>query len=139
MPFVSVPTPAARVPSMVDEYPVLSVVAAFAGGETIMRGLAELRVKETDRLAVMADGLARCGVDVRIEGDDLIVRGGAATRKATIDAKLDHRIAMSFLVLGGLGREPVTVSGAEAIDTSFPGFGTLMNGLGADITKATSS
>ncbi|MEZ5826682.1 MAG: 3-phosphoshikimate 1-carboxyvinyltransferase [Geminicoccaceae bacterium] len=131
--------PAARVPSMVDEYPVLSVVAAFAGGETVMRGLAELRVKETDRLAVMADGLASCGVDVRIEGDDLIVRGGATTRRATIDAKLDHRIAMSFLVLGGLGREPVTVSGAEAIDTSFPGFGTLMNGLGADITKATSS
>ena len=131
--------PAARVPSMVDEYPVLSVVAAFAGGETVMRGLAELRVKETDRLAVMADGLACCGVDVRIEGDDLIVRGGATTRRATVDAKLDHRIAMSFLVLGGLGGEPVTVSGAEAIDTSFPGFGTLMNGLGADITKAASS
>ncbi|MEZ5838256.1 MAG: 3-phosphoshikimate 1-carboxyvinyltransferase [Geminicoccaceae bacterium] len=127
--------PASRVPSMVDEYPVLSVVAAFASGETVMRGLAELRVKETDRLAVMAEGLTACGVKAGIEGDDLIVHGGTTTKKALIDARLDHRIAMSFLLLGGLGDAPVTVEGAEAIYTSFPGFESAMNGLGAAINR----
>ncbi len=99
-----------------------------------MRGLHELRVKESDRLATMAEGLAACGVKVAIEGDDLIVDGGEPPAGgALIDARLDHRIAMSFLVLGGLAAAPVTVQGAEAIETSFPGFGTLMNGLGAAI------
>jgi 3-phosphoshikimate 1-carboxyvinyltransferase len=82
----------------------------------------------------MADGLAACGARVEVEGDDLIVHGGGPVAGGTtIDAKLDHRIAMSFLVLGGLARGPVTVAGAEAIETSFPGFGQLMNGLGAAI------
>ncbi len=129
-----VEVPPERAPAMIDEYPVLSVAAALARGTTVMRGLAELRVKESDRLATMADGLAACGVAVEVAGDDLIVHGGARPAgAATVDAKLDHRIAMSFLVLGGLAREPVVVEGAEAIETSFPGFADLMNGLGAAI------
>ena len=129
-----VEVPVERAPAMIDEYPILAVAASLARGTTVMRGLAELRVKESDRLATMADGLAACGVSVEVEGDDLIVHGGRRpTGDVTIDAKLDHRIAMSFLVLGGLARQPVAVEGAEAIETSFPGFATLMNGLGAAI------
>jgi 3-phosphoshikimate 1-carboxyvinyltransferase len=126
--------PAERAPTMIDEYPVLAVAAAMAEGTTVMRGLTELRVKESDRLAVMAEGLATCGVAAAVEGDDLIVYGGRKPAGgALIDARLDHRIAMSFLVLGGLAAAPVTVQGAEAIETSFPGFAALMNGLGAAI------
>jgi 3-phosphoshikimate 1-carboxyvinyltransferase len=133
-PLRGVEVPAARAPSMIDEYPVLAVAAARARGRTTMRGLAELRVKESDRLAVMAEGLAACGVAVSIEGDDLIVEGGQRPRGgATIDARLDHRIAMSFLVLGGLSEAPVQVRGAQAIATSFPGFEALMNSIGARI------
>ena len=129
-----VEVPPERAPAMIDEYPILAVAAALARGTTVMRGLAELRVKESDRLATMADGLAACGVAVEVTGDDLIVHGGARPAgAATIDAKLDHRIAMSFLVLGGLARAPVAVEGAEAIETSFPGFAALMNRLGAAI------
>lgn len=131
-----VDVPAERAPSMIDEYPILAVAAAFAKGTTRMRGLAELRVKESDRLTTMANGLAAAGVDARIEGDDLIVTGPTpATRGVTIDARHDHRIAMSFLVLGGLGASPVAVEGAETIFTSFPGFCELMNGLGAAIRE----
>jgi 3-phosphoshikimate 1-carboxyvinyltransferase len=130
----AVDVPAERAPSMIDEYPILAVAAAFARGTTRMRGLSELRVKESDRLALMAEGLARSAVEVAIEGDDLLVTGPVtATRTATIDAHHDHRIAMSFLVLGGLGAAPVTVLGAETILTSFPGFAELMNGIGAAI------
>ena len=132
-----VEVPADRAPTMIDEYPILSVAASFAHGTTIMRGLGELRVKESDRLAVMAEGLAACGVRVKIHDDDLIVHGGRQpSGGATVDARLDHRIAMSFLVLGGLAAAPVTVAGAEAIETSFPGFADLMNGLGAAIGPA---
>ncbi|WP_159712851.1 3-phosphoshikimate 1-carboxyvinyltransferase [Geminicoccus flavidas] len=137
-PLQGVDVPAGRAPSMIDEYPVLSVVAALARGTTRMRGLAELRVKESDRLATMAEGLAACGAKVEIEGDDLIVHGTGGAGLAggvTINAKLDHRIAMSFLVLGSLALEPVCVEGAEAIFTSFPGFVQLMNGLGTKITE----
>ena len=131
-----VEVPADRAPTMIDEYPVLAVVASRARGRTAMRGLGELRVKESDRLAVMAAGLAACGVNVSIEGDDLIVEGGARPQGGvTIDAKLDHRIAMSFLVLGGLAEAPIEVRGAEAIATSFPGFETLMRGIGARIEQ----
>jgi 3-phosphoshikimate 1-carboxyvinyltransferase len=129
-----VEVPSDRAPAMIDEYPILAVAAALADGTTAMRGLSELRVKESDRVDTMACGLAACGVAVEVEGDDLIVHG---SRKplggAMIDAKLDHRIAMSFLVLGGLAEQPVRVAGAEAIATSFPGFEGLMNGLGAAI------
>jgi 3-phosphoshikimate 1-carboxyvinyltransferase len=132
-----VDVPAARAPTMIDEYPILAVAAAFARGTTVMRGLGELRVKESDRLELMANGLAACGVAVEVAGDDLIVHGGARPAGGQqIDARLDHRIAMSFLVLGGLAVEPVTIAGAEAIETSFPGFAELLNGLGARITPA---
>jgi 3-phosphoshikimate 1-carboxyvinyltransferase len=131
----AVDVPAERAPSMIDEYPVLFVAAALARGRSRFRGLGELRVKESDRLAVMAEGLAACGVRCGIEGDDLWVEGdGPPAGGARIDARLDHRIAMSFLVLGGLAREGVRVAGAETIATSFPGFAELMNGLGARIT-----
>jgi 3-phosphoshikimate 1-carboxyvinyltransferase len=137
-PLRGVEVPAWRAPTMIDEYPILAVAAALAEGTTAMRGLSELRVKESDRLATMARGLEACGVRVSVDGDDLIVEGGGIGRQpaggAEIDAKLDHRIAMSFLVLGGLSAAPVTVSGAEAIETSFPGFAGLMNRLGAAIT-----
>jgi 3-phosphoshikimate 1-carboxyvinyltransferase len=131
--------PAARAPTMIDEYPILAVAAAVAEGRTVMQGLGELRVKESDRLAAMAEGLAACGVEVAVEGDTLFVAGGRApTGGALIDARLDHRIAMSFLIMGGLARRPVTVEGAETIDTSFPGFTALMNGLGCRIGPAAS-
>lgn len=130
----AVDVPAARAPSMIDEYPVLFVAAALARGTSRFRGLGELRVKESDRLAVMAEGLGACGVRCVVEGDDLLVEGaGRPAGGACIDARLDHRIAMSFLVLGGLARAGVRVVGAETIATSFPGFETLMNGLGARI------
>ncbi len=128
--------PGSRAPSMIDEYPVLAVAAAFAEGETRMEGLAELKVKESDRLAAMVRGLTACGVDARSEGDTLIVRGTGKAPKggATIAVELDHRIAMSFLVLGMAAAESVAVDDASAIATSFPGFADLMNGLGAAIT-----
>ncbi|WP_043643070.1 3-phosphoshikimate 1-carboxyvinyltransferase [Caenispirillum salinarum] len=131
--------PAERAASMIDEYPILAVAAACASGTTRMNGLAELRVKESDRLTAMAEGLAACGAVVRIEGDDLIVEGtGTAPRGgATVPVELDHRIAMSFLVLGMATEQPVAVDDAAAIDTSFPGFARLMNGLGASIHPLT--
>ena len=127
--------PAERAPRMIDEYPILAVAAACARGRTRLAGLAELRVKESDRLGAIARGLAACGVAVEAGEDSLIVHGGGGPPAggAEIDARHDHRIAMSFLVLGTLARAPVTVSGAETIETSFPGFAALMNRLGARI------
>jgi 3-phosphoshikimate 1-carboxyvinyltransferase len=134
-PLVGIDVPAARAPRMIDEYPILAVAAACARGTTHMHGLAELRVKETDRLAAMADGLAACGVVVEADEDSLTIHGcdGPPAGGATIDACHDHRIAMSFLVLGGVAKAPVTVDGAETIETSFPDFAGFMNGLGARI------
>lgn len=128
-----VDVPAGRAPSMIDEYPVLAVAAAFATGETRMRGLQELRVKESDRLQAVADGLAANGVDHSIVGDDLLVRGGAGQAQGggTVATHLDHRIAMSFLVMGLASRQPVTVDDRTMIATSFPAFEGLMQGLGA--------
>ncbi len=128
-----VDVPAERAPSMIDEYPVLAVAAAFAEGETRMRGLSELRVKESDRLAAVSDGLSAAGVAHRIEGDDLIVTGGRGRVKGggTVATHLDHRIAMSFLCLGLVSDEPVTVDDTAMIATSFPDFLSLMSGLGA--------
>ena len=122
-PLKGVDVPAERAPSMIDEYPVLSVVAACASGTTRMRGLGELRVKESDRLAAMATGLAACGATVSVEGDDLIVTGTGRPPPggAEIAVHLDHRIGMSFLVLGMVTKEPVTVDDGSTIDTSFPG------------------
>jgi 3-phosphoshikimate 1-carboxyvinyltransferase len=126
-----VDVPASRAPSMIDEYPVLAVAASFAEGETRMRGLHELRVKESDRLAAVADGLAANGVAARIEGDDLLVRGGAVPGGGTVETHLDHRIAMSFLVLGLGADRAVTIDDAAMIATSFPTFQSAMTGLGA--------
>jgi 3-phosphoshikimate 1-carboxyvinyltransferase len=126
---------AARAPSMIDEYPVLGVVAAFAVGETRMCGLSELRVKESDRLAAIFDGLIANGVEAVIEGDDLIVTGNG-TRPAgggTVESRHDHRIAMSFLVMGMGATRPITVDDTSPISTSFPGFAGLMNAMGAEI------
>jgi 3-phosphoshikimate 1-carboxyvinyltransferase len=125
--------PPERAPSMIDEYPILAMAAACARGRTVMRGLAELRVKESDRLAGTAEGLARCGVAVRIEGHDLIVEGNGTPPLggALIATRLDHRIAMAFLVLGLAARRPVRIDDARPIATSFPDFVPLMEGLGA--------
>jgi 3-phosphoshikimate 1-carboxyvinyltransferase len=122
---------------MIDEYPVLAVAASFATGRTVMRGLSELRVKESDRLAAIAEGLAACGVEVAVEGDTLTVEGRGRKPKggATIAARLDHRIAMAFLVLGLAAERPVAIDDGETIATSFPGFAKLMNGLGAAIKE----
>jgi 3-phosphoshikimate 1-carboxyvinyltransferase len=129
--------PPERAPAMIDEYPILSVIAAFAEGETRMLGLAELRVKESDRLATMAQGLAACGIDVTEGSDSLVVRGGKTPAGGVrVPVRLDHRIGMSFLVLGMASKKPVEIDDAEAIGTSFPGFVDLMNGLGAGIAKA---
>jgi 3-phosphoshikimate 1-carboxyvinyltransferase len=130
-----VEVPAARAPSMIDEYPILAVAAAFAEGRTVMRGLAELRVKESDRLAAIADGLARCGVAVAVDGDTLTVEGKGHPPQggAVLATRLDHRIAMSFLVLGLGAQAPVGIDDGRPIDTSFPGFAALMQGLGAQL------
>jgi len=134
-PLIGVDVPAARAPSMIDEYPVLAVAAALATGTTRMNGLAELRVKESDRLAAMANGLTAAGVEVEETEDTLIVQGtGQAPRGGVmINADLDHRIAMAFLVLGMVSEQPMTIDDASPIETSFPDFAGLMNGLGADI------
>lgn len=130
-----VDVPPERAPSMIDEYPILAVAAAFASGTTRMRGLKELRVKESDRLAAVAAGLAAAGVPHTIEGDDLIVEGvgGAVAGGGTVATHLDHRIAMSFLVMGLAAAKPMTVDDGATIATSFPNFVALMNGLGAEI------
>jgi 3-phosphoshikimate 1-carboxyvinyltransferase len=125
--------PAARAPSMIDEYPVLAVAAAFAEGTTVMRGLKELRVKESDRLAGTAALLRANGVKVDIEGDDLSVHGtGRAPGGGLVITHMDHRLAMSALVMGLASEQPVQIDDASFIATSFPGFVELMRGLGAD-------
>ncbi len=123
-----VDVPAGRAPSMIDEYPILAVAAAFASGETRMRGLAELRVKESDRLAAIAAGLAAAGVESAIDGDDLIVTGRDrdVPGGGVAETHLDHRIAMSFLCLGLAAQEPMAVDDDRMIMTSFPSFRALM-------------
>jgi 3-phosphoshikimate 1-carboxyvinyltransferase len=131
--------PPERAASMIDEYPVLSVVAANAAGRTVMRGVKELRVKESDRIDAMARGLEACGVTVEEDEDTLIVHGmgpGAVPGGATCASHLDHRIAMSFLVLGLAAKRPVKVDDGAPIATSFPAFEALMAGLGAVIARA---
>jgi 3-phosphoshikimate 1-carboxyvinyltransferase len=130
-----VEVPGSRAPSMIDEYPVLAVAAAVAEGRSVMRGLHELRVKESDRLAAMAAGLQAAGVDVEELPDGLIINGAGGrvpggTNQA-IATHLDHRIAMSFLILGLCAQSPVTIDDGAPIATSFPNFADLMAGLGA--------
>ena len=130
-----VDVPADRAPSMIDEYPVLAVAASFADGETVMRGLEELRVKECDRLAVTAQGLLANGVDCTEGEDTLRVRGSArALGGATVETQLDHRIAMSFLVMGMAAEKPVSVDDTVMINTSFREFVPLMKSLGASLS-----
>jgi 3-phosphoshikimate 1-carboxyvinyltransferase len=129
---MGVEVPAARAPAMIDEYPVLAVAAAFAEGTTVMRGLKELRVKESDRLAATAALLRVTGVEAEIDGDDLIVHGkGRALGGGFVATHMDHRIAMAALVMGLASEKPVKVDDASFIATSFPGFVELMCGLGA--------
>lgn len=134
--------PPERAPSMIDEYPILSVVAAFAEGRTVMRGVKELRVKESDRIDAMARGLEANGVTVEEDEDTLIVTGmgpGGVPGGATCLTHLDHRIAMSFLCLGMASRAPVSVDDASPIVTSFPIFERLMTDLGAEFDRSRSS
>ena len=116
---------------MIDEYPILAVAAAFARGATRMRGLSELRVKESDRLAAVAAGLKAGGVDCAIEGDDLIVEGGSPRGGGLVATHMDHRIAMSFLIMGLASLEPMTIDDVAMIATSFPEFRPAMERLGA--------
>ncbi|MFZ9949694.1 MAG: 3-phosphoshikimate 1-carboxyvinyltransferase [Gemmobacter sp.] len=130
----AVETPPERAASMIDEFPILSVVAAFAEGRTVMHGVKELRVKESDRIDAMARGLRACGVRVEETEDTMTVHGmgaGGVPGGGTAATHLDHRIAMSFLVLGMAARAPVSVDDASPIATSFPAFEGLMRGLGA--------
>ena len=130
-----VDVPAARAPAMIDEYPVLAIAAAFAEGITVMRGLKELRVKESDRLAGTAELLRANGVTVDVEGDDLIVHGsGRAAGGGLVATHMDHRIAMSALVMGLASEKPVQADDTAFIATSFPGFADLMRSLGADLS-----
>ena len=132
-----VTVPAERAPSMIDEYPILSVAASFAHGETVMLGLEELRVKESDRLSAVAHGLSVNGVPNREGEASLTVTGGAkGLGGGLVPTHLDHRIAMSFLILGMAGSEPVTVDDTDTIATSFPNFLDLMRGLGAEFAAA---
>ncbi|HEX5378759.1 MAG TPA: 3-phosphoshikimate 1-carboxyvinyltransferase [Phenylobacterium sp.] len=136
-----VETPAARAPSMIDEYPILAVAAAFADGPTHMRGIGEMRVKESDRIALMAAGLQACGIGVEEEPEGMIVVGSArgnhpAAGGARVVTHGDHRIAMSHLVMGFAAEGPVTVDEPGMIATSFPGFVEMMRGLGGDLEAA---
>ena len=130
----AIEVPPERAPSMIDEYPVLAVACAAARGTSRLRGLAELRVKESDRLSATADLLVRNGVAVTIDGDDLVIEGaGAIPGGGTVATHMDHRLAMSALVMGQAAKTPVAIDDARFIDTSFPGFVTLMQSLGASI------
>ena len=123
---------------MIDEYPVLAMAAACAQGTTRMLGIGELRVKESDRLSLTAEGLGACGVRLEAGSDTLTVHGaGVPEGGATVATELDHRIAMSFLVLGMAARSPVAIDDAGPIETSFPGFTEAMRGLGAKIASGT--
>lgn len=134
-PLKGVVVPPGRAPSMIDEYPVLAAVAAFADGETRMQGLAELKVKESDRLAATAAGLAANGVEAQVDGDTLTVTGMRhVPGGGLVETHLDHRIAMAFLTLGIGAENPVTVDDSRMIATSFPSYVDLMRGLGADIS-----
>ena len=133
-----VEVPPERAPSMIDEYPILAVAAAFADGPTVMRGIGEMRVKESDRIALMAAGLAACGVGVEEGPDSLTVVGSVrgnhgVSGGARVTTHGDHRIAMSHLILGLASDAPVAVDDPEMIATSFPGFLDLMRALGAEI------
>jgi 3-phosphoshikimate 1-carboxyvinyltransferase len=132
--------PAARAPTMIDEYPVLAVAAAFAEGDTLMQGIGELRVKESDRIAAVGAGLKANGIAAEEAPEALLVHGMAKVPGGgTVPTSLDHRIAMSFLVLGLAAEAAVTIDDARTIATSYPDFRTAMTALGAafeDVPRA---
>lgn len=130
--------PPERAPSMIDEYPILAIAAAFAEGETVMRGVGEMRVKESDRISLTANGLKACGVQVVEEPEGFIVAGTGQPPQggATVVTHGDHRIAMSHLILGMAAQSEVAVDEPGMIATSFPGFADLMRGLGATLSEA---
>jgi 3-phosphoshikimate 1-carboxyvinyltransferase len=116
---------------MIDEYPVLAIAASFAEGDTVMEGIGELRFKESDRIAAIAAGLSANGVSAEEDTDSLLVHGAATVAGGgTVEARHDHRIAMSFLVLGMAAENPVAVDDVTVIATSFPGFRGQMEALG---------
>ena len=139
-PLHGVEVPASRAASMIDEYPILAVAAAFAEGRTVMRGVGELRVKESDRIALMAAGLEACGVMVEEEPEGMIVTGLAKANHrvrggATVETHGDHRVAMAHLVMGLAAETPISVDEPGMIATSFPTFIELMHSLGAEIVQ----
>ena len=121
---------------MIDEYPILAIAATQASGITRMLGVEELRVKETDRIAVVAEGIIAAGGNVSYDDDSMTVTGGDIAGGMTIDSQHDHRIAMSFLTLGMISAAPITVTGCGTINTSFPGFADSMNACGAALRAA---
>jgi 3-phosphoshikimate 1-carboxyvinyltransferase len=126
---------------MIDEYPVLAVLGAFSQGETVLRGLEELRVKESDRLSAIVAGLRASGVSVEELPDGLAIAGygpDGVRGGCRIQTNMDHRISMSFLVAGLASREPIVVDDVSMVATSFPGFRALMRGLGAEFSIPTS-
>jgi len=123
-------------PTMIDEYPILSVAAAFAEGKTTLSGLSELRLKESDRIQSMVDGLRKCGVKTEDKKEQMIIHGnGLPDGGCRVNSNLDHRIAMSFLILGTSSKKPIKVTDSQKIKTSFPNFVKIMNQLGSRITK----
>ncbi|MEM9469644.1 MAG: 3-phosphoshikimate 1-carboxyvinyltransferase [Pseudomonadota bacterium] len=137
-PLKGITVPENRVPSMIDEFPILAIAAACAEGTTHMSGLEELRVKESDRLLMMYQGLKKCSVDCEMTDSTLTIHGtgavpGGLKEEQPIETALDHRIAMSFLILGTATANPVIIDDAAPIKTSFPNFIELMNGLGTDL------
>jgi 3-phosphoshikimate 1-carboxyvinyltransferase len=138
-PLSGIDVPPEIAPSMIDEYPILFVAAAQAKGRTVARGLEELRVKESDRIATMAEGLRACGTKVEELEDGLVIDGTGGDPLpggATVGAKLDHRIAMSFAVAGLVAKKPVVIDDMAPVATSFPGFVDLLTGLGATAQPA---
>ncbi len=128
--------PAETAPSMIDEYPILAIAAAFADGKTVLRGLSELKVKESDRFRAIIDGLNKNGIECGEIGDDSLQIRGIGKKPCgggLIESKLDHRIAMSFMVMGMASENPVCIDDISSVATSFPEFISLMNKAGANI------
>jgi 3-phosphoshikimate 1-carboxyvinyltransferase len=123
---------------MIDEYPILAIAAAVANGKSVFRGLSELRYKESDRFNGIIDGLISCGIKVEANNDDIIIFGSNAQVKGgvTINCKYDHRIAMSFLILGAVSKKPIKVIGCKSISTSYPNFISEVNSIGMNISES---
>ena len=127
--------PSKRVPRMIDEYPILSIAASCAEGKTVMDGISELRVKESDRIKIISNGLIKAGVKTIEKAESLTIYGSKVVGGCSIDSELDHRIAMSFLILGLISKEPIKVLRPSTIETSFPNFYKIMTELGANFIK----